>query len=235
MTAGVEITGLHKSFALTNRTVQVLRGLDFAQRDGITVILGPSGCGKTTLLRLIAGMETPDAGSVRVNGTGRTGMVFQEPLLMPWLTTVQNIRFGQRAGRGDTRRLIGLTGLTGFEDALPHQLSGGMQHRVALARALANNPTLVLMDEPFAALDHLTRERMQDELLDLQHAQHTNVLFVTHSIDEALYLADRIVVLDHGRIEADHAVPRTTRRRSRVPDVELSQLIRSTVQKEEPS
>ena len=234
MTAGVEITGLHKRFALKGRTVRVLTGLDFTQRDGITVILGPSGCGKTTLLRLIAGMESADAGTIRVNGTGRTGMVFQEPLLMPWLTTVQNIRFGQRAGRGDTRRLIEMTGLTGFDDALPHQLSGGMQHRVALARALANNPALVLMDEPFAALDHVTRERMQDELLELQRVQHTNVLFVTHSIDEALYLADRIVVLAHGRVGADHDVPRTTRHRSRVPDVDLAQLIRCTLQKEAP-
>ena len=180
-------------------------------------------------------MDTADAGTIRVNGTGRIGMVFQEPLLMPWLNTVQNIRFGQRRGRGDTQRLIELTGLTGFDDAFPHQLSGGMQHRVALARALANNPTLVLMDEPFAALDYLTREKMQDQLLDLQHEQGMNVLFVTHSIDEALYLADRVIVLKHGRVEADHDVARIPRQRSRQPDLELTQLIRSTIQKEEPS
>jgi sulfonate transport system ATP-binding protein len=224
----VEITGLTKSFRLADRVVDVFDGLDFTQRDGITVVLGASGCGKTTVLRLIAGMDTPDAGTVRIRGTGSIGMVFQEPRLMPWLTTVQNIRFGLGRGACDTQRLIELTGLTGFEKALPHQLSGGMQQRVALARALANRSALVLMDEPFAALDHLTRERMQDELLALQRAEGMNVLFVTHSIDEALYLGDRIVVLNHGRIDADHDVAHMPGQRSRTPDIELTRLIHST-------
>jgi ABC-type nitrate/sulfonate/bicarbonate transport system ATPase subunit len=228
MTAGAEITGLTKSFRLADRVVDVFDGLDFTQRDGITVVLGASGCGKTTLLRLIAGMDTPDAGIVRIRGTGSIGMVFQEPRLMPWLTTVQNIRFGLGRGACDTQRLIELTGLTGFEKALPHQLSGGMQQRVALARALANRSALVLMDEPFAALDHLTRERMQDELLALQRAEGMNVLFVTHSIDEALYLGDRIVVLNHGRIDADHDVAHMPGQRSRTPNIELTRLIHST-------
>jgi len=229
MTAGAEITGLTKSFRLADRVVDVFDGLDFTQRDGITVVLGASGCGKTTLLRLIAGMDTPDAGTVRIRGTGSIGMVFQEPRLMPWLTTVQNIRFGLGRGACDTQRLIELTGLTGFEKALPHQLSGGMQQRVALARALANRSALVLMDEPFAALDHLTRERMQDELLALQRAEGMNVLFVTHSIDEALYLGDRIVVLNHGRIDADHDVAHMPGQRSRTPDIEFTRLIHSTI------
>ena len=229
MTAGAEITGLTKSFRLADRVVDVFDGLDFTQRDGITVVLGASGCGKTTLLRLIAGMDTPDAGTVRIRGTGSIGMVFQEPRLMPWLTTVQNIRFGLGRGAYDTQRLIELTGLTGFEKALPHQLSGGMQQRVALARALANRSALVLMDEPFAALDHLTRERMQDELLALQRAEGMNVLFVTHNIDEALYLGDRIVVLNHGRIDADHDVAHMPGQRSRTPDIEFTRLIHSTI------
>ena len=228
MKAGAEITGLTKSFRLPDRVVDVFDGLDFTQRDGITVVLGSSGCGKTTLLRMIAGMDTPDAGTVRIRGTGSIGMVFQEPRLMPWLTTVQNIRFGLARGTCDTQRLIELTGLTGFEKALPHQLSGGMQQRVALARALANRSSLVLMDEPFAALDHQTRERMQDELLALQRAEGMNVLFVTHSIDEALYLGDRIVVLKHGRIAADHHVAHVPGQRSRTPDIELTRLIHST-------
>ena len=234
MTAGAEITGLTKSFRLADRVVDVFDGLDFTQRDGITVVLGASGCGKTTLLRLIAGMDTPDAGTVRIRGTGSIGMVFQEPRLMPWLTTVQNIRFGLGRGACDTQRLIELTGLTGFEKALPHQLSGGMQQRVALARALANRSALVLMDEPFAALDHLTRERMQDELLALQRAEGMNVLFVTHSIDEALYLGDRIVVLHDGRIHADHDIAHAPGQHSRAPDPGLTQLIRSTIQGEQP-
>ena len=228
MTAGAEISGLTKRFRLADRVVDVFDGLDFTQRDGITVVLGASGCGKTTLLRLIAGMDTPDAGTVRTRGTGSIGMVFQEPRLMPWLTTVQNIRFGLGRGACDTQRLIELTGLTGFEKALPHQLSGGMQQRVALARALANRSALVLMDEPFAALDHLTRERMQDELLALQRAEGMNVLFVTHSIDEALYLGDRIVILNHGRIDADHDVAHMAGQRSRTPNIELTRLIHST-------
>jgi len=231
MTAGVEIENLHKSFGLRGRAVPVLTGLDFVQRDGITVVLGPSGCGKTTLLRLIAGMEAPDAGAVRVRG--RTGMVFQEPRLMPWLTAAQNVAFGQRRGRCDSARLLALTGLAGFDDALPHQLSGGMRQRVALARALANGPSLVLMDEPFAALDQHTREGMQDLLLDVQRTTGMNVLLVTHSLDEALYLGDRVVVLNRGRIAADHSVPRTFGRRTREPDRELARHIRTEMHREE--
>ena len=202
MTAGLEIRGLSKSYVLPDRTLRVLDGLDLVQRPGITAILGASGCGKTTLLRLVAGLERPDAGTVETHGA-RIGVVFQEPRLMPWLTAVQNIRFG--LGRGtDTARLVEMTGLRGFEHALPHQLSGGMQQRVALARALADDPTLVLMDEPFAALDQITREAMQDELLRMHLVQGTNVLFVTHSIAEALYLGDRVVVLEDGRFRVKY-------------------------------
>ena len=234
MTAGAEISGLHKSYRLNGRCVPVLVGLDLVQRDGITVVVGPSGCGKTTLLRLVAGMERPDAGVVRVRGTGRIGMVFQEPRLMPWLTAAQNVALGQRRGRCDTTGLLALTGLTGFEEALPHQLSGGMQHRVALARALANGPSLILMDEPFAALDEQTREGMQDHLLDVRRTTGMNVLLVTHSLDEALYLGDRIVVLRGGRIAADHTVTRSAGRRTREPDDALARDIRTTTQREEP-
>jgi ABC-type nitrate/sulfonate/bicarbonate transport system ATPase subunit len=231
MTAGVEIENLHKSFGLRGRAVPVLTGLDFVQRDGITVVLGPSGCGKTTLLRLIAGMDSPDAGAVRVHG--RTGMVFQEPRLMPWLTAAQNVAFGQRRPKVDSARLLALTGLAGFDDALPHQLSGGMRHRVALARALANGPSLVLADEPFAALDQRTREDMQDLLLDVQRTTGMNVLLVTHSLDEALYLGDRVVVLNRGRMAADHTVARVSGRRTREPDRELACHIRTAMQRED--
>lgn len=234
MTAGAEVFGLHKAYRLNGRPVPVLTGLDLVQRDGITVVVGPSGCGKTTLLRLVAGMERPDAGTVRVRGTGRTGMVFQDPRLMPWLTAAQNVALGRRRGRCDTTRLLALTGLAGFEDALPQQLSGGMQHRVALARALANGPALVLMDEPFAALDEGTRGEMQDLLLGVRRATGMNVLLVTHSLDEALYLGDRVVVLRGGRIAADHTVTRAAGPRTREPDHALARQIRSTTQREEP-
>ncbi len=231
MTAGVEIHGLSKSYALADRTVRVLDGLDLVQRPGITAVLGASGCGKTTLLRLIAGLERPDAGTIDTHGA-RIGVVFQEPRLMPWLTTEANIRFGL-GRRVDTQRLVAMTGLRGFERALPHQLSGGMQHRVALARALADEPSLVLMDEPFAALDQITREAMQDQLLRLQRGQGTTVLFVTHSISEALYLGDRVVVLEDGRIAADHDVVHD-HDRVRDHDPQLTALIRSTIQKDTP-
>ncbi|MBO9553342.1 ATP-binding cassette domain-containing protein [Cellulomonas sp.] len=231
MTAGAEIANLHKSYGLRGRAVPVLTGLDFVQRDGITVVLGPSGCGKTTLLRIVAGMEAPDDGVVRVRGDGRTGMVFQEPRLMPWLSAAQNVAFGQRRRRCESAGLLALVGLAGFEDALPHQLSGGMRHRVALARALANGPSLVLADEPFAALDQDTREDMQDLLLDVQRTTGMNVLLVTHSLDEALYLGDRIVVLDGGRIAADHSSPRNAGPRTREPDRRLAELIRATLQR----
>lgn len=229
MTAGVEISGLHKAFHVRGRTVPVLTGLDLVVDDGVTVVLGASGCGKTTLLRLVAGLDVPDAGTVRVRGDGRTGMVFQEPRLMPWLTAAQNVALGRPRGSVDTDRLLALTGLQGFEDALPHQLSGGMQHRVALARALANGPSLVLMDEPFAALDHGTREEMQDHLLRVHEATGMTVLFVTHSIDEALYLGDRVVVLQRGRVAAEHHPSRPAGRRTRELDDELARTIRTTI------
>jgi sulfonate transport system ATP-binding protein len=232
MTAGVELSGLHKAFEVAGRTLPVLTGLDLVVDGGVTVVLGPSGCGKTTLLRLVARLEQPDAGTVRVSGS--TGMVFQEPRLMPWLTAAQNVALGRPRGSVDTHRLLALTGLQGFEDALPHQLSGGMQHRVALARALANDPALVLMDEPFAALDHGTREEMQDLLLRVHGATGMAVLFVTHSIDEALYLGDRVVVLADGRVAADHRPSRPDGRRTREPDVALARTIRTTIVKGQP-
>lgn len=231
MTAGVEVRGLVKSYVLPDRSLRVLDGVHFTQGPGITVVLGASGCGKTTLLRIIAGLEAADEGLVRVSGAGSVGVVFQEPRLMPWLTTAQNIRFG--LGRGcEIARLVEVTGLSGFEQALPHQLSGGMQHRVALARALAEGPSLVLMDEPFAALDHLTREAMQDHLLEVQRAQRMAVLFVTHSIEEALYLGDRIIVLRDGRVALDHDITHGPHGRVRDNDRRLSTMIRATIRKE---
>ena len=179
-----------------------------AGRDEFVCLLGPSGCGKSTLLRLAAGLERADHGAVEIDGRvissphPSCGMVFQDYALYPWLTVRQNVAFGlelQRREKGEVRetvaRFIELVGLTGFEHAYPRQLSGGMKQRVALARALSLGPRILLLDEPFGALDSFTRVEMQTELEDLWLRKPFTALFVTHDVEEAVYLADRIVVM----------------------------------------
>ena len=209
--AGIEIVGLSKAFTVDGKPLPVLKGVNLSLREGeITVVLGKSGCGKTTLLRLVAGLETPDGGEIRMPEGERTGFVFQEPRLMPWLNVQDNVRFA--LGRGskdaaDIPLILETVGLAGFERAYPHQLSGGMQQRVALARALAWRPSFIMMDEPFAALDHFTREDMQRELLSVRRRMGASILFVTHSIDEALALGDSVVLLGGGVVAARFPVP----------------------------
>lgn len=201
MSDTIEISGLCKSFQVDGRKLEVLKNLNLSvPANEITVLLGRSGCGKTTLLRLIGGLDKDYTGNISTPHNTRPAFVFQEARLMPWLTVAQNIAFGLKkkdAKSEEIHRLISLTGLEGFADALPQQLSGGMQQRTALARALALNPGFILMDEPFAALDHFTREKMQQVLLDIHKQNRCGVLFVTHSIDEALAIADRIVILEN--------------------------------------
>ncbi|HXZ23775.1 MAG TPA: ABC transporter ATP-binding protein [Methanomassiliicoccales archaeon] len=181
--------------------------LEVKEREFVC-ILGPSGCGKTTLLRIIAGLETKTSGSMRLDGReiagpGRDrGMVFQEFALFPWRTVRKNVEFGLEIRRIPTAErtktaedFINLVGLKGFENSYPYQLSGGMKQRVGIARALANNPEVLLMDEPFGALDAQTRNMMQKELLRIWQQTKKTVIFITHSVDEACYLADRIVVM----------------------------------------
>ncbi len=201
----MRIRGLRKSYQVSGRCLEVLKGLDLDLADeGITVVLGRSGCGKTTLLRLIAGLETADWGEItggEMTDPGKIGVIFQEPRLMPWLTVEKNILFGVKKKRQDRETLsylLALTGLIGFEKARPFQLSGGMQQRVALARALAYEPDFLLMDEPFAALDYFTRAQMQQELLRIHQKENKGILFVTHSIEEALTLGTKIVILENG-------------------------------------
>lgn len=201
----MRIRGLRKSYQVSGRCLEVLKGLDLDLADeGITVVLGRSGCGKTTLLRLIAGLETADWGEIaggEMTDPGKIGVIFQEPRLMPWLTVEKNILFGVKKKRQDREALsylLALTGLIGFEKARPFQLSGGMQQRVALARALAYEPDFLLMDEPFAALDYFTRTQMQQELLRIHQKENKGILFVTHSIEEALTLGTKIVILENG-------------------------------------
>jgi NitT/TauT family transport system ATP-binding protein len=176
-------------------------------------IVGPSGCGKTTLLRMIAGLDYPTSGEIILDGTPvegpspDRGMVFQEFSLFPWRTVLKNVEFGLRIqGKRDIKRTaehyIELVGLTGFEHSYPFQLSGGMKQRVAIARALATEPAILLMDEPFGSVDAQTRNVLQEELLEIWKRTKKTILFVTHSVDEAVYLADRVVVISSrpGRI-----------------------------------
>lgn len=170
-------------------------------------LLGPSGCGKSTLMRLVAGLEKPDEGEILLDGEKVTephytrGLVFQDPTLFPWRTVRQNVATGLHArglpwGAGsEVDEYIELVGLKGFENSYPYQLSGGMAQRAALARALVNHPKVLLLDEPLGALDAFTRMQMQDEILRIWHERETTMVFVTHDIDEAVYLGDRIVVM----------------------------------------
>jgi ABC-type nitrate/sulfonate/bicarbonate transport system ATPase subunit len=200
-----------------------LQPTDLAVAPGeFVAILGPSGCGKSTLLRIVAGLDRPTAGQVLLDGVPVAapgpdrGMVFQSYTLFPWLTVEGNIRYGLRERglpeaqqREVAARFIARTGLRGFEHHWPRQLSGGMQQRTALARALANDPEILLLDEPFGALDHQTRELMQELLLEIWEADRKTVLFVTHDIDEAIFLANRVLVMSArpGRIKAEVPVP----------------------------
>lgn len=205
----LEVNGLQKEFATPQGSVTALRNINFKtyKREFVCVI-GPSGCGKSTLIRILAGLESKTGGQVlldgkEVSGPGPDrGMVFQGYTLFPWLTVKRNVMFGlQLAGRGRTvaedeaRQWIDLVGLGKFENSYPHQLSGGMKQRVAIARALANQPRILLMDEPFGALDAQTRARMQAYLMEIWQNIDVTILFITHDLDEAIYLADRILVL----------------------------------------
>jgi NitT/TauT family transport system ATP-binding protein len=208
----LELRGVSKQFELAGRRVEALRDAHLTVRKGEFVcLIGASGCGKSTLLRIVAGFETVSRGEALMWGAGiagpgpERGMVFQDYGLFPWLTVRGNIAFGPSArGRpaaevqATVERFVALIGLERFADAYPHQLSGGMKQRVAIARVLANDAEIVLMDEPFGALDAMTRERLQDELLDLWQRTGLTILFVTHSIEEAIFLGDRVVVMSPG-------------------------------------
>lgn len=201
--------------------VETLRHIDLAVREGeFVALLGPSGCGKTTLLQIVAGLERPTAGEVRFRGRTVQGcsrervLIFQEHSLFPWLTALGNVEFGLRllglpAKERRQQALAALRpfGLEPFAEAFPHQLSGGMQQRVALARALVVEPALLLMDEPFAAVDAITRTTLQEELRRLHESHRRTTLFVTHSVREALVLADRVVVLSARPAEVAWELP----------------------------
>ena len=211
----VALEGVTKRYA--NGTVAV-RGVDLAIAQGDFVsLLGPSGCGKSTLLRMMAGLVPPTAGRIALAGAGagNIGFVFQEPTLMPWGTTLKNVMLplrlaGTARGEAEARAATALAsvGLAGFEKSYPRVLSGGMKMRVSIARALVTKPRLLLMDEPFAALDEITRHRLNNDLLTLWEDERFTVIFVTHSVFESVYLSRRIIVMAArpGRVVEDLAV-----------------------------
>lgn len=219
----LSIEGVSRSFSSRQgKAIQALLPVDLAvETNDFITILGPSGCGKSTLLRIVAGLDRPSQGRVlldgrMVKGPGPDrGMVFQSYTLFPWLTVAENIAFGLREkGMPDKERreivasYVDLVGLKGFENHWPKQLSGGMQQRTAIARALANDPEILLLDEPFGALDNQTRGLMQELLLGIWERSKKTVLFVTHDIEEAIFMASRVIVMSArpGRIKSDVAI-----------------------------
>ena len=221
--SALSIQGVSRIFETAQgQRTQALLPVDFNVHDNdFVTILGPSGCGKSTLLRIVAGLERPSTGRVMLDGQpvdgpgADRGMVFQSYTLFPWLTVAQNIRFGLRErGMAEAAQkercdyFVAKVGLRGFENHFPKQLSGGMQQRTAIARALANDPKILLLDEPFGALDNQTRVLMQELLLGIWESARKTVLFVTHDIDEAIFMANRVAVFSArpGRIKSDIAV-----------------------------
>ena len=208
----IELRGVTVRFMSTQREVVALHDINFTLLPGsFLTLLGPSGCGKSTLLRVVADIIAPSAGTVRVLGHApvearrrrEIGFVFQDSTLLPWRSAIDNVRLplqvgggtrARRAGRGP-QELLALVGLAGWEHAMPHELSGGMRQRVAIARALLGDPRILLMDEPFGALDEITRDRLNDELLHVWRETGTTILFVTHSIHEAAYLGQQVLML----------------------------------------
>lgn len=231
--------------------------LDIA-RNSFVSIVGPSGCGKTTLLKVLSGVLRPSSGEVRFDGrklaeadlSGQIGYVFQRPLLLPWRTAIENVALTLEVAKKDVsreerlaeaRKWLGLVGLEGFENQLPNELSGGMQQRVSLCRALAFRPPILMMDEPFAALDEITRETMQEELLRLWSITESSVIFITHSISEAVLLSERIVVLSARPGTVDEIIdvpfprPRGEELRGSAAFTDLVQYIRHKLRKSQPA
>ncbi|RBW43441.1 ABC transporter ATP-binding protein [Psychromonas sp. B3M02] len=222
----LEVQGLYKIFESSQGDITALKDINFkTHRREFVCVIGPSGCGKSTLIRILAGLESPTQGQVLLDGKPKSepgpdrGMVFQGYTLFPWLTIKKNVMFGLQmkgmanvVAESEAMQWVDLVGLSKFAESYPHQLSGGMKQRVAIARALANQPRILLMDEPFGALDPQTRLKMQTNLLEIWRNIDITVLFITHDLDEAIFLADRILVLkaNPGEVEEliEVSVPR---------------------------
>jgi NitT/TauT family transport system ATP-binding protein len=217
------LSGVGKVFGRSGEAVEALRGVSLAAPEGVFLsLLGPSGCGKSTLLMMLAGLEAPSSGSIRLQGRPvagprrDVGIVFQDPTLLPWRSVLDNVLFPARilklpmaTARERALNLLDSVGLADFAGKKPHELSGGMRQRVALCRALVHDPAILLMDEPFSALDAITRDQMAELLAGMLERYRKTVVFVTHSIREAVFLSDRVVVMTGrpGAVAADIAVP----------------------------
>ena len=212
----IEIKNICKSFEGKNKNLSVLKDINLTINDGeLICLLGPSGCGKTTLLRLIAGLEQPTSGEIIANGelvkkpSGDRAVIFQQYSLFPWLTVLQNVTFGLEMTNKGTKeenlaaaeRYLESVGLIDFKDSYPHELSGGMKQRVAIIRSLLNHSPILLMDEPFSAVDMQTRHKLQEQLIGVWKRFKNTIVFVTHDVDEAVYLADKIVILEKILVE----------------------------------
>ncbi len=214
----IEVKNINKSFiSKKNDQLSVLKDINLSIDDGeLVCLLGPSGCGKTTLLRLIAGLDQPTSGEIIANGekvvepSGDRAVIFQQYSLFPWLTVLQNVTFGLEMTKKGSKeenietaeRYLTRVGLIDFKDSYPHELSGGMKQRVAIIRSLLNHSPILLMDEPFSALDMQNRHKLQEQLIGVWKRFENTIVFVTHDVDEAVYLADKIVIMDKnpGRI-----------------------------------
>lgn len=215
----VEVVNLYKSYSLDGRELEVLKDISFTlETHSLVTVVGKSGCGKTTLLKIMCGLESASGGHVHIAGNSgskqfaKTSIVFQEPRLMPWLTVGQNIAFAlaKDPNKKHTRETVdfylNLLGLFEFRNAYPSQISGGMAQRVALGRTLAFDSDVILMDEPFGALDAFTRRNLQKELINIFLSQRKTILFVTHDVDEAIFLGQRVLVMDRGSFTKEMTV-----------------------------
>ncbi|MBE6510071.1 MAG: ABC transporter ATP-binding protein [Methanobrevibacter millerae] len=217
----IEIKNINKSFDGRGKNLSVLENINLNINDGeLVCLLGPSGCGKTTLLRLIAGLDHPTSGEIVANGevvekpSGDRAVIFQQYSLFPWLTVLQNVTFGLEMSGGSkeenvkaAERYLESVGLLDFKDSYPHELSGGMKQRVAIIRSLLNHSPILLMDEPFSALDMQNRHKLQEQLIGVWKRFENTIVFVTHDVDEAVYLADKIVLLDKNPGKIAEVIP----------------------------
>ncbi|MBO5151287.1 MAG: ABC transporter ATP-binding protein [Methanobrevibacter sp.] len=239
----IEIKNINKSFDGRGKNLSVLENINLNINDGeLVCLLGPSGCGKTTLLRLIAGLDHPTSGEIVANGevvekpSGDRAVIFQQYSLFPWLTVLQNVTFGLEMSGGSkeenvkaAERYLESVGLLDFKDSYPHELSGGMKQRVAIIRSLLNHSPILLMDEPFSALDMQNRHKLQEQLIGVWKRFENTIVFVTHDVDEAVYLADKIVLLDKNPGKIAEVIPVDLERPRKRDSVEFLKIQESIV------